>query len=303
MPTAPTLPFVISDVFAERRYAGNQLATLLDAGALSGDEMQRIARELNFSETTFVLARQEGPGGYPVRIFTPGSEVDFAGHPTLGTACVIRRHLQGGVGSTVRLALKVGTVPVTFSAGADPVPWMRQVPPRIGAQVAAEQLAPLLGLTPADIDTRWPIEEISTGLHHLIVPLRSMAVLQRVVIDRARYDAYVAAAWARVVLVFAPGGHEPPQRLGVRVFPIALGIAEDPATGSGNGCLAAYLVRHRYFGSDRVDLTAGQGYALGRPSSLHLKAHEDAGEIVVEVGGRVIEIAHGEWQPEGARGA
>jgi trans-2,3-dihydro-3-hydroxyanthranilate isomerase len=128
-----------------------------------------------------------------------------------------------------------------------------------------------------------------------------MDALRRVVVDQTRYFELVEEGWARNLLAFAPGGHDPGQALGVRVFPIALGIPEDPATGSGNGCLAAWLARHRYLGASAVDVVTGQGYEMGRPSTLFLRASEAQGAIQVEVGGRVVEVCEGSWRTGGSR--
>jgi trans-2,3-dihydro-3-hydroxyanthranilate isomerase len=286
--------FFITDVFAEAKYAGNQLATFLDSADISEREMQQIARETNFSETTFILSG-EREGGYGVRIFTPGEEVDFAGHPTLGTAFVIREHIIGKSVPRVTLNLKVGQVPVDFPVeGGGPL-WMHQRAPEFGATVEPRSMATALGLDEKDIDTRWPIEEVSTGLPQLMVPLRDLAALKRSSISKKGYAAISRGMRAKTVLLFAPEPYNPDEKLAIRVFPIGVGIAEDPATGSGNGCLAAYLVKHRYFGSDNIEIRVGQGYEIGRPSKLYLKAKEAAGKISVSVGGKVALVAAGEW--------
>jgi trans-2,3-dihydro-3-hydroxyanthranilate isomerase len=177
---------------------------------------------------------------------------------------------------------------------------MRQVTPTFGRTWTKDEVAGVLGLAPADIDDAAPIEEASTGLPSVVVPLRSMDALGRVAVDRRRYDALFAGAWAKLLLVFARGGYAPGQTLGVRVFPIAYGIDEDPATGSANGCLGAWLLRHRYLGGTGVDVAVGQGYAIGRPSTLLVRASEAEGAIRVEVGGKVVEIAEGWWTSESA---
>lgn len=293
---AETLPFYICDVFAEAKYSGNQLATFLNASALSDDEMQQIAREIHFSETTFILSGRPREGGYDVRIFTPGAEVDFAGHPTLGTAYIIHEYLMDTLTNRVVLNLKVGQVPVDFADDAsDGRLWMEQMEPEFGRVLESAQVAPVLGLDEQDIDGRWPIEEVSTGLPHIIVPLRDLKTLKRVRIRRDAYDSLVSDAWAKVILVFCQGGYTDAQHLGVRVFPIHYGIPEDPATGSGNGCLAAFLVKHRVLQSGAIDVAAGQGYEIGRPSTLYLRAGSVEERIYVSVGGRVQHVAEGRW--------
>ena len=288
-----SLPFYILDVFAESKYAGNQLAVFRHAADLDSATMQRLAREINFSETTFILSDQPRDGGFDVRIFTPAAEVPFAGHPTLGTAHIIRQVILDGKVDRVALNLKVGQIPVSFSP--DGYCWMQQKAPTFGATHSLEKLAAVLGLEPAQIDRRFPIQEVSTGLPFFIVPLTSLKALQQAKVDRDRYYSLIENTEAKGILVFSPETHEPGNQLSVRVFVDYLGVPEDPATGSGNGCLAGYLVQQRYFGSDRIDLRVEQGYEIGRPSLLLLKAGQRGAEISVSVGGRCQVVAQGEF--------
>ena len=293
--------FYLVDVFAEKKYAGNQLAVFMDAGALSGEEMQQIAREINFSETTFILDRTPHNGGYDVRIFTPGAEVPFAGHPTLGTAHIICNQILGDKAEQVVLNLKVGQIPVTF--GQDSYNWMRQIEPTFGQEHPTQALADVLGLDASAIDARFPIQEVSTGLAFYIVPLKNLAALQAAKIDNKKYIALVEKTEAKGILIFCPEGHEVPKgnegykggdNISVRVFVDYFGVPEDPATGSGNGCLAGYLVKHRYFGGNKIDVRSEQGYEIGRPSLLLLKAEEAGGKISIFVGGKTITVAQGQ---------
>lgn len=285
--------FIITDVFGESRYSGNQLATFLNAGVYSDEEMQQIAREINFSETTFILSDQKTKGGYDVRIFTPTSEIDFGGHPTLGTAYVINTHVASQRSNEIKLNLNVGQVPVHFSD--NDILWMNHIQPQFGEVLEPKQVAQVLSLAEKDLDTRWPIEEVSTGLHHIIIPVRSLEALKRIRIDTVRYYELVNKMWAKVILAFCPTGYSEQQDLGVRVFPVALGIHEDPATGSGNGCLAAYLLRHHYFKTTKIETCTGQGYEIGRPSTLYLRGARRDESYDISVGGCVIPIAEGLW--------
>ncbi len=287
-----TPTFYIVDVFGETRYSGNQLAVFVDCESLSSEEMLQIAREMNFSETTFIMSREKRNGGYDVRIFTPGSEVDFAGHPTLGTAYILLKHVVPRPMQNVILNLKVGQVPVEHN---DNLLWMKQVEPKFGAVLPPERMMAVLNLPITDFDTRYPVEEVSTGLHTLIIPLKSLSVLKKVQVHRDEYDRLIEEIEAKSLLVFAPEGYNPAQTFSVRDFPLFYGIAEDPATGSSNGCFAAYLSKHKYLGSTDIDVRVGQGYEIGRPSTLYLKAHQEAGRIHVTVGGNVIPVATGEW--------
>jgi trans-2,3-dihydro-3-hydroxyanthranilate isomerase len=285
--------FFISDVFAETKYQGNQLATFLDCAEFPTEGMQAISGEVNFSETTFVTSERPREGGYDVRIFTPRTELPFAGHPSLGTAFVIRNELLGGKASKVVLNLKVGQVPVTFAENG--LAWMRQPRPEFGRTYDAMDVAGMLSLGKDDIDGSLPIQEVSTGVPFLIIPLRSRESLRRIDVKADLVRELLSDAWAQMPLVFARGGHEKGQDLSVRVFPVLHGISEDAATGSGNGCLAAYLSRTEYLGSPAVRATVGQGYEMGRPSVLHLRTNLDGQGIRVEVGGRVEAVARGIW--------
>jgi trans-2,3-dihydro-3-hydroxyanthranilate isomerase len=284
--------FYIVDVFAEQKYSGNQLAVFRDTADLSTDEMQAIAREMHFSETTFILSDEPHDGGYDVRIFTPREELPFAGHPTLGTAFVIQQEIIGQPVEQMVLNLQVGQIPVTFDGD---ILWMKQVEPEFGRMLDASQLAPVLNLDEDDFDPRFPIEEVSTGLPHIIVPLKRMDGLKRANVDRERYFRLIENTWAKPIMIFCPGGYNEEQDLGVRMFADCFGIAEDPATGSGSGCLAGYLIKRCYFGANEIDIRTGQGYEVNRPSTLYLRAADRGREIEVHVGGKVVKIAAGEF--------
>jgi trans-2,3-dihydro-3-hydroxyanthranilate isomerase len=289
--------FFITDVFTDRKFGGNPLATFIDCESLSDEEMQQIAREINFSETTFITSREQHNGGYDVRIFTPRAEVAFAGHPTLGTAHVIRNTLKLTDAKEITLNLRVGQIPVAFTgtSAGKPVLWMKQMPPQFGKQLDLATLADVLSLAPSDIVQDFPIEEVSTGFPTIIVPLKNLDALKRVVIDKENYYALVDEAWAKIILVFSREAYEPGQALSVRMFADYYGVPEDPATGSSTGSLAAYLAQHRVLGSREIAVDAGQGYEMGRPSTLSLRTGEKSGGIEVFVGGRVVDVARGEW--------
>jgi trans-2,3-dihydro-3-hydroxyanthranilate isomerase len=290
------MQFFIVDVFAESKYSGNQLAVFLGDSSVTGDEMQKIAREMHFSESTFILLDKKLADGFAVRIFTPAQEVDFAGHPTLGTAYIIREKILQQPLGRVTLQLKVGPIPVHFPAGAAEPLWMDQIQPIFGANLEAPRMAEVLNLPLAALDANYPIQEVSTGLPHIIVPLRSLEFLKKAKVDRARYFQFIEKTWAKNILVFSREPYAPDQDVSVRMFADYLGVPEDPATGSGGGCLSGYMVKHRYCGSPYISIRAGQGYEIGRPSLLYLRAEERDGSIHIAVGGKVAEIAEGQWR-------
>ena len=288
-----SVSFYILDVFTEKKYSGNQLAVFVNAGGISSEEMQSITREINFSETTFILSDEPRDGGFDVRIFTPKEELPFAGHPTLGTAHIIHTYIMKRASDTVILNEKVGQIPVSFSP--DGSGWMKQMPPIFGQVHEPDMLAGILSVAPSEIDTHFPIQQVSTGLPFFIVPLKKIASLKKAQVDKARYYDLIDGTPAKSILVFCPETHEPQNQLSVRVFTDYYGMPEDPATGSANGCLAGYLVHYRYFRKDSLDILVEQGYEIERPSILHLKAEQVADHINVFVGGKSVVVACGEW--------
>lgn len=298
-------PFHLVDVFATEPYAGNQLAVVESDGALEPATMQALAAEFGFSETTFVesvdaeTTDSAGPGSVStrVRIFTPTDEIPFAGHPTLGTAHVVREHLVDGQPDRVVLDLDVGEVPVEARtvAGQDTL-WMRQQPPTFGERLDADRLATVLSLDAGALDADWPVQVVSTGLPTIAIPLLTRDALSRARIDDDAYEAVTAGREAKNVLAFCPEPRSAENDLAVRVFAPGLGVPEDPATGSSNGCLAAYLARHAYFGSGAVAARVEQGHELGRPSLIHLEAVDRGDGVEVDVGGRVVPVGHGDLE-------
>jgi trans-2,3-dihydro-3-hydroxyanthranilate isomerase len=287
-------PFCIVDVFAEEKYAGNQLAVVLNTNGLSDTEMQRIAKEMNYSETTFLLSGSEKDGAYDVRIFTPEKEVPFAGHPTLGTAYVIRQEILKRPVDSILLNLKVGKIPVYFNTDSgSEVLWMKQIQPTFGKTFSVDDVAQVLNLNPDDIDKRFVIQEVSTGLPFIIVPLRTLEAVKKSRIDRDWFQDLVRDSEAKAILVFSSQTYNPLNDINVRVFADCYGVPEDPATGSANGCLAGYLVKYRYFESDKINVKVEQGYEIGRRSLLYLRAQDVDGKIDINVGGKVVMIARG----------
>jgi trans-2,3-dihydro-3-hydroxyanthranilate isomerase len=294
---ASGVKFFILDVFAESKLSGNQLAVFLDPRKLSTPQMQRIAQETHYSETTFVNSRVEKDGGYNVRIFTPQIELPFAGHPTLGTAYVIQSRVIMKPVPEVRLNMKVGQIPVQFTySGKKPkVLWMRQRPPKFGKRYRSSPVANFLNLDESDLDTRFPVQDVSTGVPFLIVPLKGLDEIRRAKLDRDKYLEFAKKTESNIVLVFSPETYRSENDLNVRVLIPDSGMTEDAATGSGNGCLAAYLVNYKYMQREKIDLRVEQGYEMGRRSLLLLRAGPGPSGIEVNVGGTVQFIAEGEF--------
>jgi trans-2,3-dihydro-3-hydroxyanthranilate isomerase len=261
----------IVDVFAESQYEGNQLAVVEAAAGLDDDLMQRIAREMNFSETTFVTHRAQRSAR--VRIFTPDRELPFAGHPTLGTAFV----LANGTGS-IKLELAAGDVEVWFDRG---VAWMLPPPATLGLPLDAEEAAALIGLTLGDLDGDLPPLAIECGPRFSFVAVESLAALGRVQVDLARTAGKYA--WPFIV---CRRGHSPQSDFAARKFFFdGSQTREDPATGSANTAFAALLKSRGETGQFVVD----QGVEMRRPSRIYL----DVGDTI-KVGGKVHRVAEGE---------
>ena len=288
----PKCKFYIVDVFAEKKYEGNQLAVFLAEDIFSDTEMQKIAREMNFSETTFITSIKD----FNIRIFTPDVELPFAGHPTIGTAYVFQKEIIKSNVKTLSLNLKIGQIPILFKykSGDTEEIWMEQNIPAFGKFFDPDLIAKTIYLKEEDIDIRFPIQEVSTGLPHIIVPLKNLDALKRARVGRERFFDLVENTSAKSILIFCPEARNKGNHLSVRVFTEVPGF-EDPATGSGNGCLAAYLVNRQYFGKNSIDVRVEQGYEVGRPSLLLLKAEEIEGKISVSVGGKAFIIASGEF--------
>lgn len=280
--------FYIVDCFAQEKYQGNQLAVFLPNRPMETQEMQQVAHEIGFSETAFLLSGKQENGGYDVRIFTPDVEVPFAGHPTLGTAYVIWKEIEGGETRQIRLNLKAGQIPVDME-GARLT--MTQNQPQFGEILAKSLVAPALSLKLEDIRDDYPVQWVSTGLEAIMIPLKSTEAIEKCRVDFLERQRFIDKYYKCNLLVFA----QESDRLRVRVFMDDTGFLEDPATGSANGCLAAYLLRHNYFHSQRISYEVSQGREIGRPSLLYVQAVLEQDMYTIQVGGKAVIVAHGEW--------
>lgn len=285
----------IVDVFAESKYSGNQLAVVTGANSIPDADMQRIARETNFSETTFILSQTQRDGGYDVRIFTPTAEIPFAGHPTVGTAYVLRNHVLASSVASLRLNLKIGPVVVDFEEEADgrQLVWMSAPYPEFGKTFDPEPLAAVLGLTPADVDDRFPVEEVSLGVPFTFVPLRGLEAVRRARYRMEQYERVQDLGFNPCIFLFCAETYAAEHQFNARMFAAPFGVPEDPATGSANACLAAYLLRHGYVSGDRLDVRVEQGYEIGRPSLLYLRARRREEGADIRVGGHVVPTIRG----------
>jgi len=289
-----SLKYFITDVFAENKFAGNRLAVVLPEKEISSEMMQDIAFEFNFSETTFILPFKKKSDAFKVRIFTPKNEVPFAGHPTLGTAYIIKYELLNKKCEKVILDLKAGMIPVTFNKeNSREIVWMKQNVPEFGSIHKGKDFAEILGLKKSDFDLKFPLQEVSTGLNFILIPLKSLDAVKRAKTNLEKYFSYFKNKKPLPVFIFCKETYNKENKINCRMFADIFGIPEDPATGSANGCLAGYLVKYRYFNDNKIDLRVEQGYEISRKSILYLKACETQSGIDVNVGGNVVKIAEG----------
>lgn len=292
--------FHIVDVFAERAYAGNPLAVVVGDEGLDRAAMQAIAAEINYSETAFVARAAQPDGAWRARLFTPAREIDFAGHPILGAAAVIRNRLA--CAGPVRLDLRVGQVQVTFEPGEAGVElaWFRSPDVKLGATCDRGRMARALGLVAEDIDGRAPVRMAEAGTAAMIVPLRGLAALELARLDLDAYAPLAAEGFPPLVYLFCTETHAPGNDFCARFFFEAHGVREDPATGNGAAFLGAYLLEHRLLGDGALDLRIEQGHAVRRPSLVRLRARRSGGGREIDVGGGVVATVRGHLVPQSA---
>jgi trans-2,3-dihydro-3-hydroxyanthranilate isomerase len=284
-------PFIQVDVFTANALEGNQLAVFTDGSGLSDGEMQSLAKEMNLSETTYILpnhgARDQG---VRVRIFTVGEELPFAGHPTLGTGFVLR----GNSGAAeVRLRLNVGTVPVKFEepAGQPVFGEMTQIDPTFGPIHDREAVVRAAGLRDGDIDPSLPVQTVSTGVPFTVVPLRGLEIARQLNVDLKSSAEYLERSGGKFFYFVTRETVDKAARLHARMI---FYNGEDPATGSAAGCTAAWMVKHGVANSDERVLIE-QGIEMQRPSRIFVRASRQDDRVVnVRVGGNVVEVLRGE---------
>ena len=285
--------FVQLDVFSSQPFAGNPLAVFLDGRGLTDAEMQALAREMNLSETTFILpgeAAIERQRGVRVRIFTVQDELPFAGHPTLGTAFALR----GGTGAAqITLDLNVGKVPVRFeeAPGQPAYAEMTQRDPEFGPLHDREAVVRAASLRDGDIDPSLPIQTVSTGLAFTLVPLRGLETIRRLRVDLAGAAEYLEKAGGRFFYFVTRETVDSSARLHARMM---FYNGEDPATGSAAGCAAAWMVAHGIAQPEERVLVE-QGVEMQRPSRIFVCASRRDDRVVnVRVGGNAVEVLRGE---------
>jgi trans-2,3-dihydro-3-hydroxyanthranilate isomerase len=299
-----TYEFVQLDVFTQTPLAGNPLAIFTDAQGLNDGEMQALAREMNLSETTFILARDaatEAHEGKKVRIFTTEQELPFAGHPTLGTSLYLYASEPNQTKPVeITLDLKTGKIPVRFTANSENAGRervdgqvfgeMRQRDPEFATPLSREDVARVIGIAVDEIPSDWPIQPVSTGLTFTIVPFRNRQTLSDLKFSYSQAAEFLKKTGANFFYFLCPERREGQLEARARMFFYG---GEDPATGSAAGCAASWMVQHGVARSDE-QVVIRQGVECRRPSEMHVRATREGERVTnVRVGGYAVEILRG----------
>jgi trans-2,3-dihydro-3-hydroxyanthranilate isomerase len=298
--------FYIVDVFASNKYEGNQLAVFVDLeNQVSEAEMQRMATEINFAETTFIKA-DKGGARFVVRIFTPEHEVPFAGHPSIGTSYVIARFILPKTTAKLVLELKHSDIEISIlqpDAVDESLFFMRQAQPEFREFFTQDEISKDLGVIAHDLDASLPVQEISTGLPYIIIPLKNLEAIKNLRLDydafqrfleaRQKYRTNSATGHSTSLFFFTEQTYEPENQYNARMLLLENGrLSEDAATGSANGCLLAYLLK---YGDTHVKATVEQGFEINRKSYIYLDGTLENGHYQLNVGGHTKLVSEGFW--------
>jgi trans-2,3-dihydro-3-hydroxyanthranilate isomerase len=285
------------DVFTDTPFSGNPLAVFFDVEDLSSLTMQAIAQEMNLSETTFVLPPGDMPADFSVKIFTPEKEIPFAGHPTIGTAHILRETGRVTSGDySIKLSMKAGIITITQGL-IDNLFFMDQpLPEYLPVLDCAEKIGNVLNIPTSFIQlSRYPIQIISTGLPVMLVPINSIKSLEKIVINVSELDNFLHSLGVEMLYAFTDETFNPSANIHARMFAPPLGILEDPATGSAAGAMGAYIFKHKIVPENILkNIIIEQGYKMGRPSSIHVEIYHEYNEIKkIRVGGESVTVIEG----------
>ncbi|MEL1255292.1 PhzF family phenazine biosynthesis protein [Flavobacterium sp. DGU38] len=285
-----SLPFYIVDVFTDKKYAGNQLAVFLDAGNLSSEEMQIIAREINFAESTFVTNLDFKNNSADLRIFTPEHEMQFAGHPIIGTSWVLMNKIFDNSPDEIKLNVPIG--PIAIHKKEDLI-WLKAAQPRFWDVFSKEDFTSFSNLKVSDFENQYLIQEVSTGSAFVIVPLNSKRALENLVLDKDKTDEWLkrnCKTSHRALYFYCIEDSE----IISRMLCIEHNqLVEDAATGSASTCLQAFLLKYH---SPEIETINHQGDYIGRPSQIYFKGKLTDNEFDIKIGGKTQFIAKGEWE-------
>lgn len=285
-----SLPFYIVDVFTDKKYAGNQLAVFLDAGNLSSEEMQKIAREINFAESTFVTKLDKENNKAEIKIFTPSQEMQFAGHPIIGTSWALINKIFENSPENIKLNVPIG--PIAIHQSNDLI-WLKAAQPKFWDIFSKEDFTLFSNLKNSDFENQFPIQEVTTGSAFVMVGLSSKRALENLVLDKDKTDKWLKnnckTAHQGLYFYYLEGS-----KLFSRMLCIEHNqLVEDAATGSASTCLQAYLLKNH---KPELELINYQGDYIDRPSQIHFKGKLTENEFDIKIGGKAQFIAKGEWE-------
>lgn len=284
------LPFYIVDVFAEEKYAGNQLAVFLDAESLDTETMQKIAREINFAESTFITKIQPENNSAAIRIFTAEHEMQFAGHPIIGTSWVLMNKIIESQSRNLKLTVPVGEIPIQQS---EDLVWLQAAQPQFFDVFPKEGLLSFSNLSISDFDDKFPVQEVTTGSAFVIVPLKSKKALVNLTLELGKMKEWLLFHCktnhrALYFYCFDEG------KLFSRMLYIESNqVMEDAATGSASTCLQAYLLKYH---SPEIKTVNHQGDFINRPSRIYFDGKLSKDYFEIKIGGKTQYIAKGEWE-------
>jgi trans-2,3-dihydro-3-hydroxyanthranilate isomerase len=284
------LPFYIVDVFAEKKYAGNQLAVFLGADGLGTDEMQKIAREINFAESTFITKIQPENNSAAIRIFTPEHEMQFAGHPIVGTSWALMNKIIETNPRNFKLSVPIGEIPIQQSGD---LVWLQAAQPQFWDVFSKEDFLAFSNLTIADFDNEFQIQEVTTGSAFVIVPLKNIKALENLNLELLKMKEWLFANCrtnhrALYFYCFNEG------KLYSRMLCVENNqLVEDAATGSASTCLQAFLLKYH---SSEIKMVNHQGDFMNRPSRIHFDGELVGDNFDIKIGGKTQFIAKGEWE-------
>jgi len=293
--------FYQADVFTSSPLGGNPLAVFVEASGLDTESMQKIAREMNLSETTFILPASDDGADFDVRIFTPGRELPFAGHPTIGTTHILRE--TGKIPDSqklIRLKMPIGIIPVHVEESGKRLFMEHPQPEFLHTVDALETVANALSLPSSSIERRWPCQVVSTGLPVLFVPLTHLQSARDIKLNSTKLEEVLRPLKVDMIYAFTTETVHKGFTIHSRAFAPAIGIPEDPATGSASGAIGAYLAQYDVVAKERLaDIKIEQGYEMGRPASVYVQVEQTQDGITsIRVGGESVTVIEGHLETE-----
>ncbi len=285
-----SLPFYIVDVFADKKYAGNQLAVFLEAQNLSSEQMQQIAREINFAESTFVTKLDRENNKAEIRIFTPAQEMQFAGHPIIGTSWVLMNRIFDNSPSEIKLEVPIG--PIAIQKTEDLI-WLKAAQPKFWDVFSKVDFTSFSNLQVSDFENQFPIQEVTTGSAFVLVPLSSKKALENLVLDKDKADQWMknhCKTDHRGLYFYYLEGSKVFSRL---LYVQHNQLMEDAATGSASTCLQASLLKNHLA---EIEIVNYQGDYIGRPSEIYFKGKLTDTNYDINIGGKAQFVAKGEWE-------